>query len=98
MSSPPIVGMPYQGSTVVKVDEQVEVRPGGRTRRRSTITLENGMVLVEDVYEATEYSDIQGEYKEIPYQEIEFPKMEGLPVLKQSRRTGSTSSSTGKAS
>lgn len=82
-SNPPLNDLAtlYPGAKPVNVEKTVSTvhdshNASGKIRIRTTTTLDNGMIVIEDVYEdKTKYSDIKGEYKELPLKDIEFPKI-----------------------
>ena len=71
----------YPGAKVLNAETSVKPvwdndNPEGKIRTRTTSTLDNGIVVVEDVYDdKIKYSDIKGEYKELPLKNITFPKI-----------------------
>ena len=70
---PTSIGESYKGSVIVDIKEERK-EMGSKIRNRKYVTLENGFILVEDVLEdIIKMKDIQGDYVELPYNEVEFP-------------------------
>ena len=72
----PEVGDAYNGSVVTKVKKKEEDR-GEKVRTRYTITLESGIMMIQDIYtDKVPLSAIEGdEFADARLDEIDFPKM-----------------------
>ena len=65
------VGSTYRNNIVTKIDEEVKDLKNGKVKIRRLITLDDGMIVVED--SLYDFEEIVGEYKELQYNEIDFP-------------------------
>ncbi|KAL3906398.1 MAG: hypothetical protein SGILL_009287, partial [Bacillariaceae sp.] len=67
----PTVGSTYRNNIVTNIDEEVNDLKNGKVKIRRLITLDDGMIVVEDAL--YDFEEIVGEYKELQYNEIDFP-------------------------
>ncbi|KAL3916663.1 MAG: hypothetical protein SGILL_005073 [Bacillariaceae sp.] len=74
------VGSTYRNNIVTKVDEEVKDLKNGKVKIRRLITLDDGMIVIEDAL--YDFEEIVGEYKELQYNEIDFPDIS--PTKKKS--------------
>ncbi|KAG7347354.1 hypothetical protein IV203_016059 [Nitzschia inconspicua] len=66
-----VVGSKFRNNIVTKIDEEVKDLKNGKVKIRRLITLDDGMIVIEDLY--YDFEEIVGEYKELQYNEIAFP-------------------------
>lgn len=67
------VGSVYRNNVVTKIDEEVKDLKNGKVKIRRLISLDDGMVVIEDAL--YDFEEIVGEYKELQYNEVPFPDM-----------------------
>jgi hypothetical protein len=76
------VGSIYRNSIVTNIDEEVNDLKNGKVKIRRLITLDDGMIVIEDAL--YDFEEIVGEYKELQYNEIDFPDIS--PKKKKSHK------------
>ena len=64
------VGSRYRNNIITKIDEEVKDLKNGKVKIRKLITLDDGMIVIEDAL--FDFEEIKGDYKELQYNEIEF--------------------------
>ena len=71
----PQVGTKYRGGSVIKkIDTEVSERPNGKIRTRYIMTMENGMMMMEDFFDEGKVI-IEGEkFEEQKLEQVEFPQ------------------------
>ncbi|KAL3914638.1 MAG: hypothetical protein SGILL_006023 [Bacillariaceae sp.] len=97
-SEPPAIGTTYNGSKVVDVHIEVTDR-GKRTRKRSTITLENGVILKLDHFVDKKFEQLDTKRRRAPPPRTRSAKealpQRGLPKTKSGRHLPKPSASSG---
>jgi hypothetical protein len=79
------VGSHYRNNVVTKIDEEVKDLKNGKVKIRRLITLDDGMVVIEDAL--YDFEEIVGEYKELQYKEVAFPDMSPGKTRKKKKKT-----------
>ena len=66
------IGKTFRGSIVANIEEERKDIGSGKIKLRKSITLENGMIVLQDTY--TDTKKIEGDYKELEFKEVDRPQ------------------------